>query len=159
MSPTAANSSSFYAVCVTGYGGLAYVADALTVFRDGQPQEICSPSNSSAVIADCHCLAVDGDFGNSKICSAGACCWEDLQCRHCSGGSRPAPKPILASWGGPSSLLVGMLRSCSSTDCTCNGSSLQAAAFNSGELRFSVCWCRIQLWTLGKQQRKRWKPW
>jgi len=99
MSPTAANSSSFYAVCVTGYGGLAYVADALTVFRDGQPQEICSPSNSSAVIADCHCLAVDGDFGNSKICSASACCWEDLQCRHCSGGSRPAPKPILASWG------------------------------------------------------------
>ncbi|CAE7257284.1 unnamed protein product [Symbiodinium sp. CCMP2592] len=86
MSPTDANSSSFFAVCVTGYGGLAYVADALTVFRDGQPQEICSPSNSTAVLADCHCLAVDGDFGNSKICSAGACCWEDLQCRHCSGG-------------------------------------------------------------------------
>ncbi|CAE7681898.1 unnamed protein product, partial [Symbiodinium sp. CCMP2456] len=96
MSPTAANSSSFFAICVTGYGGRAYVADALTVFSDGQPQEMCNPSNSTAVIADCHCLAVDGDPGNS-ICAAGECCWEDLRCRHCSGGSRPAT-PMLESW-------------------------------------------------------------
>ncbi|CAE7490494.1 hypothetical protein AK812_SmicGene37864 [Symbiodinium microadriaticum] len=95
MSPTTANSSSFFAVCVTGYGGRAYVADALTVFRDGQPQEICNPSNSTAVIASCHCLAVDGDPGTS-ICAAGECCWEDLRCRQCSGGSRPTP--MLESW-------------------------------------------------------------
>ena len=81
MSPNISSFNTFFSVCATGYGGRAYVADAVTVFRTGQTQRVCSPSNTSAARADCHCLVLGGA---SDICKAGTCCWEDLQCRECS---------------------------------------------------------------------------
>ena len=87
MSPNESNSSSFFAVCATGYGGRAYVADALTVFKSGLSQQVCNPNNATAVTADCHCFG--SGTGPSEptavdICTSGTCCWEDFRCRECS---------------------------------------------------------------------------
>ena len=83
-SPNSSIFGTFAAVCATGYGGRAYVAEAVTVFKHGHPQHACKPSNSSATQSDCYCFGVDEDPAYLNVCTTGRCCWEDWHCRDCS---------------------------------------------------------------------------